>query len=293
MATATRARFLQTDAINAVRRMGVESITRSVAAAVSEAAQVQSRQLQAIGDVLSQRLASRTGMTEVHRDIGLAAQRSVLASYDQTVTARKTVPSYRLTSRNPANRRFAGGALRRALANPAFFEATSTGIRFGNIGLLDREAAHWHRLNFGAAPIGEGSRSRFNVTWSGLVIAALGLEDGPSPGFLIPRGYWVLGNEVVGSGTRGSAAFYPASELPSGIARRTLPSPARQSAGIEARNFLDAGIRRIAEELPAAYQDMYREWWEQATRGSGPLVGMAHAPRPAPQTVGVSRELLY
>jgi hypothetical protein len=291
-ATATRYGHMRTNAGVAV--MGADQLLKGVAAAVEAAGRLQSRQLQALGEVFQRGLQNGSRTRAMFEDIGLAAQRSVVQSYGQLVSARETTSYYRISPRFPRNKRYAGGALRRAIQSSSFFEATPGGIRFVNTSLLDREAKHWHRLNFGAAPRGEGSRGQFAVEWGGLVIASLGYDQDASPGFLLPRGFWVEGGERVSRGiVSGGAEFYPVGELPAGTKVRGRPNAAQRTLGIEARNFLDAGLRRIAQMLPESLQDFYTEIYEQAKRGEGPLTTVANAPRPAPQSTGVLSTFLH
>lgn len=289
--TNTRYGYQRTNA--GLSRLGADQLLLAVPAAVNAATNVQSRQLKTLAEAIERGLLDGARTRQMFQDIGEAAQRSVVASYSQVVTARETSGPYRISPNRPRNKRYAGGALRRALQSPEFFSATPLGLRFVNTSLLNKEAKHWHRLNFGAAPAGGGSRGQFEIQWSGLVLASLGYDEDASPGFMLPRGFWVLGTERV-SGPAGGAEFYPVGELPPGTHVRGRPNAARRTAGIQARNFLDAGLRRIAQMFPEAMQDLYSEMFEQAARGEGgPLSLTVDAPRPAAQSTGVRTVRLY
>lgn len=237
-------------------------------------------------------------LARAHETIARKGQDSVLRSYDQTVTGRnkRRLGPYRdvdYPANNPRNRRFADGKLRAALASQDFWEADAQGIRFINVDELNRKAKQWARLSAGAGGRGTGSRQRFEVRWGGLVVAALGLNMRPSPTFMIPKGYWFDPNsgQPVGPGARGSSQFYPLGEGPRASARQTTTAVTqegtrvriplqrrRMTAGIQARNFLDAGVRRISRELGPTYERMHKDWFDKR---------IAHV-RPSKQVIHVS-----
>lgn len=273
----------------------VLELNAGVIAAVAEADERTARQVKAVAEVFRKGVAPGE-RTRVHREIGAAAQKSVLRSYAQTVgrTPGGRYP-YRKLARQP-NKRYAGGALKKALGARNFYEASPEGLRFINITSLNRTARHWARLNAGAGPIGKGSRRRFQVRWSNLVVASLGLDQQARPGFFLPRGYWFSrqAGAVVpaGSSPTGTDEFYPMGTGPfrgrrrldgvragghsgPGLARR------RPSKGIKARNFLDAGVATIARELPKGYERMYRRLWDQGVVGPGARSQVPSAPRPS------------
>ena len=162
----------------------------------------------------------------------------------------------------PGNVRYAGGRMRAALAAKAFYKVTPTGVSWGNVALLNAAAVQWGRLNFGAQPAGTGSHMRFEVRWSNLVVATVGLDEEARPEFGM-RGYWTPGGE-----------FHPKTEGPvkagtmkgSEVTWVNKPVP----KGIKARNFIDAGLRRLVEgergtkagglpdQLRSAYVRIYR-----------------------------------
>lgn len=206
---------------------------------------------------------------DMFQRLGENAQRSMVASYGQTVTRRKTVPSYRSGSG-----RLSGGVLLRAISSPSFFHATADGLEFGDITYLDSEARHWHRINFGAGERGESESDEFPVFGT-----ALRFDDGPSPGFSMPPGVWIENGRRVPAGIRGSSQFYPTT-LDEGKGggglraalgragarsiRRGRPEAMRPTKGIEAANFMNAGLARIARDLP----DLYKALTEDLVAGA-------------------------
>lgn len=254
---------------------------------VREATTVQSRQLDAIGRIFDlNRYAGRR--QRINADIGAAAQRSAIQAYRLRRHRRGTPPS-RIAARNPRNNRFAGGALARALSSPSFYEATASGVRIINRDQLNAEAKHWRRLNFGAGAAGQGSPAprQFEVRWSGLVVAAFGLQPDVRPAFRIPRGFWIAGGQRA-SGRVEGAEFFPTGELPRGLGRIGGPAKARMTAGIAAAQFLDAPVRRMAIEFPRAYEQFYRDLYAELGRqGLTQKIGVT-APRPVLQRIRVA-----
>lgn len=200
----------------------------------------------------------------IHERVGKMAQRSVLGSYDYQVRRNQSSMSrsgYRGGYR-PAGGRLSGGVLRRALKNPQMVDAGPNHLYFINWNTLDDEAAHWYRLNFGAGARGQTSRQgRYNMLIEGqTILAGLGLKTGPSrKPVILPPGFFLDAQgqfQHRNSKRRGLDMFVPGGHRP-GVTRgrrfrRTV------TAGIEARNYLDAGVRRIALELPRAYDDLFR-----------------------------------
>ncbi len=269
----------------------VLSMGDSLAAAVAEADARTAQQVKTVSEVFARGVAPGQRQ-QMFEKIGQKAQKSVVASYDQVVTrganARGNRYPYRLQARQP-NKRYAGGRLRGALKHKRFYEATADGLRFINVDHLTRTARQWARLNAGAGPAGQGSRRRFTVTWSNLVVGAIGVEQAARPAFYLPRGYWFARGpgQVVSadSGRVGLDEFYPMGTGPFRGRRRTdtgahrTPGPyvgwgpgigkRRPSRGIRARNFLDAGAETIARQVPKGYEQLYRDLWNQGVIGKG------------------------
>lgn len=200
---------------------------------------------------------------KLFQEMGEAAQRSMLSAYGSLVTAREGPAS--ATHYRAGQGRLAGGIVARTLDDPDFFNATSLGLEWGNRELLDSAAAQWHRLNFGAGGGGEDGEE-FPVRFGGGDGTALSIDESPSKGFVMPRGIWLTneGEHVSGGANpRGSDQFFPQSRpitdgkgnvkgsiniRPEAIAGRANTSQ------IEGKHFMDAGIRRIAQDLPQVMQ---------------------------------------
>jgi hypothetical protein len=138
-----------------------------------------------------------------------------------------------------------------------FFEATPSVLYWGNVARLNQEAAQWKRINFGAGARAGTPPGRFAMQWGDFLGGALGIDPDPQPAFRLPKGYWFQpggGSRISGGARVAGAEFYPQGEQPPG--RWGRPGRARMTAGIAASNFLDAGVRRIAEEYPRAVSTM-------------------------------------
>lgn len=212
---------------------------------------------------------------QAHQDVGNAAMVSVVTGFNNRRFRRDTGPY-----RGGENR--LSGRLGRALASRSNVSASSVGLSIINEGFLDREAAHWRRLNFGA---GAGSREgiiapqQFAITWGGVAAGVLGLAEQPSAAFQIPRGFWLSsGGEVVSPNPAlGSARFYPGDPSNAGYGSGLPKQRPRITGGIASRNFIDAGVRRIANELPRAYQTLYEGHFARTSEG---LKALARQPIP-------------
>lgn len=228
-----------------------------------------SKQLVALGRWMETHARSSAETQELHQRVLLLAQRSTLASYDRT---RKGPSGYRQGTR------FSGGKLRGVLAGPSFITATPTGIGFIDANRLNNEAWQWKRLNFGAGQAGEESpRSQmYPLRISNMVVAVLGLEEGPRPAFTIPVGFFNAKNE-----------FHPgfptgAQRADGGADMRVVREPV-VTRGIRARHFLDAGIQRIGNETWPAYQEFIFDLVERGEiTNLRPVRTVTHSARPTP-----------
>lgn len=221
-------------------------------------------------------------LAEMWQRIGKNAQRSMVQSFGQLVTAREGPAS--ASHYRAGEGRLANGILLRALGRSDFFTATSDGLDFGNRAMLDSEAKHWHRVNFGAAGRGQGSTKQFNINFAGAVSGSIGFDEGPSPAFSLPAGVWIGANGQrvkSGSSPNGTDMFFPQRKVlldaggakvgtvnvrPKGILG--APNRLRPSRGIRGKNFMDAGLRRIASDVPEAFNDFLDTFLEPWQDGS-------------------------
>jgi len=223
----------------------------------------------------------RIRIKELLEPVGRAAIEAVGRAYDSEVHG----PSgYR------QGERYSGGRLRRAITSPNMYEVARDGINFINVPWLDSQAKQWYRLNFGAGKRGRQTPSprSYRIMFFGSHAGTLRLDSKPSPGFYIPAGIWVSGasGQIVmrNRSRRGKDRFLwvAGSEWPNGAAfqkfhtrgtkRRDPFQKPKLTDGIRGMNFLDAGVRKIAELAPVAYTQLITEWIDEAARSStGPF----------------------
>lgn len=232
-------------------------LRRANALAIAKGSEVASTSGKAFFAALNEYRAGKGGSRSIasaNQRIMASARTAVLESYDERVTSREHF-IYRV-----GENRNSGGALRRALEDPAMFVGSYGGLTFMNVAVLDREASHWARLNWGA---GERAGSGYSSTPVQLQVFghSLGVLTPPThvqPGFNIPKGVWVGGERATGGivkwGNR-APGFYPTS--------REVFFP---TAGIAARRFFDAAYEAIAQTMPIEYDNLLHEWIDQASR---------------------------
>lgn len=225
---------------------------------------------------------SRTETQRAHHALAKLMQVNVVRAYEQARQQfGRPTPSYR--QGGPANsaQRDAGGRMLQALQSEELFRATYDGILFGNTAFLDRSARQWHRLNFGARPAGQYTPRMYPVRFSNLAIGSFGFAgESPSDPFVIPAGWWFGGGPPTGR-------FYPYSrsgwwgentENESGAPTSYVPPYGRWTKGIRAWKFLDAAPRTLAENLGTVYENLYEVWFNQASRGRGPVSRVTKTP---------------
>lgn len=226
--------------IAAARFSLVDILKQAIAAGVPN-----ERQLKVMLEAARAEAIPRAARQQMWTEIGVAAQASLVQGYTSR-RLKRPVASYR------SGDRFAG-ALGKALRSESMWMATPFGLYFLNREVLDREAQHWRRLNFGAGAGGKErsilAPGRFPVTGLGMMI---GLEPDPRPAFLIPPGFWIgegalqfpskerVGQDAFYVGTRSAA-------LAQSAGRRM--SKVGMTRGIASRNFLDPAMRRIGREI--------------------------------------------
>jgi hypothetical protein len=234
-----------------------DDLVPQIIAATADATMRTARTVVTFGELLRQG-ASEVGpkLEAANTELARGAQEATIAAYQAARDAGRHSPAYRTSARDPRNTRYAGGLLLGALASGGFATATDKGILFGNVPLLDGAARQWARLNFGAGAAAGAGSPRFNVHWSNLVVASMGLEEAARPPFRIPRGFWINREE-----------FYPLGELPSGFSRGggvVENQEPRMTRGIRAEHWLDAGVGYIAENLGETYRNVYKQIYREA-----------------------------
>lgn len=267
-------------------------------AVVAAGNQIRNRQLPAMAEVFRRPQTDTARRTGIHERLGSNAQVAIIEAYDEMVVGTEGPAS--ATHYRAGLNRLAGGVLRRALANPRnIYTAYADGLSFINQDGLYREAAHWHRIAFGAGARGRGAHSSYTVRFGNLVAASIGIIEEPSAEFKMPPGmfYGVEDGKGVppSASRRGQDVFFPnaqkARDKRPGV--RWVPHKQRarkfgyvggmRTQGIRGENFFDAGVAVIANEFPLAYEQYYRDLFNEASRrlASGPFARLeVRAPRP-------------
>lgn len=281
---------MATDPAAQIRAVLTQNVVDGFVAAVHEAGSKGSLQFKALAQALSASAVPESLRIRVHQDIGIAAQAATIEAYESR-PERSGVAPYRVGT-DPRRTRFADGALLRALRSTGFYSATANGVAIINMDLLDRAARQWRRLNFGAGGGADKPPGHYALE---LLDASIGLSPDPRPAFALPPGFWIRNGERVAAGEAGTAAFYPRSFAiqeseagktgkrvtpVSGLGARGRATGFRMTRGIRATNFLDAGVKEVANTLAPSYLTMYQEFYRSQ-------LGRAHfdaikvvAPRP-------------
>lgn len=167
-------------------------------------------------------VSQRQGLTRLHQRVANEARQAVLVNYHRKV---QEGTSYR------GNGGRLSGRMEAALNNSDVIRSQRDGILYMNTAVLDRVAAHWRRLNYGAGRAGRtgGGNQPAPLMYNGKQIGRLRLTSPPSPAFSLPFGVWLNGTGHIvpfklglkGYGTRGDQfwLFRQAKTNPSVIAK--------------------------------------------------------------------------
>lgn len=189
---------------------------------------------------------------------------SLLRAYDTLVEGRKAVQSYQ----NKSGTRLPG-ALRTTLQSPTMAVASGTGIQYLDLSLLNSDARHWRRLNFGTqgSAVHNVSGALQPVSFDGRALFYVGSQGGPRPGFALPPGRFInpgTGLRVPYGPSEGSS--YSGSSptvdrfFPGGGGRSAV-----QSRGIQGRHFIEPAFAVFAHDFPIALKTLYDLWIADAS----------------------------
>lgn len=231
-----------------LRQILAEATTRAIAQGIEQT----NRGFVKFASRLASASGNSTDLRNAHKRVGSAMQRAVLESYGLTVEGRKVREG--LTYRSGVtgvSRRYAGGALRRALEDKRMVRADAQGIDFIDQAILNQEARHWARLNFGAGDPGGGSK-RVRLRLFGQSAGTIGFDIAPRRAFQMPTGFFVEPgsfHSVKFSGGGHRHEFVPMSTSTSG-----------HWSTIRGRHFLEAGLDALRIELPKEYEALLSKW---------------------------------
>lgn len=159
-------------------------------------------------------------ITKANEEIAEKMRLAVKTAFMTRVEGRKRVASYRV-----GQGRLSGGRLKHAVLDKSQAKADAQGITYVNQKLLNAEARHWARLNFGAGAAGAKTvqRKTYDLKFGGgkgdpvrggtkIKKVGFGSLHGSRPPFFMPLGIWGTENQQgkitrVRSGTLGRRRF--------------------------------------------------------------------------------------
>jgi hypothetical protein len=242
------------EAQQAARLVRVE-VAQALQDAFQEIGRGANRALEAFVEGMS--VGAKEDMRKVHVAIAKEMRASVQDAYARTVLGARKVPTYRRFNRFQ-------GQLFRLVRRNDLVRADEYGISYINAAAMDKEAAHWRRLNFGAGAAAGEQPGPFTIRLFGQaeINVDFGEAQRPSPAFVLPRGFFLQGGQWQrpNAGLRGHGsigAFYP---------DRMSPYRPRVTEGIRGRHFLEAGLEVLERELPIRYADLLNLWIQAGGR---------------------------
>lgn len=225
-----------------IRQMGdalVTSMPLMLRGAIRQTTAELPSMVRAMGKAMDLNKMPRERMRRTNIEIAEQARKKVAAGWYSRLPRKSPQRTKATESRQH-------GALGRALADPMMTLYTSDRvISFVNTDVLDAEASHWYRVNYGAvgSRYGEGPQPRtFVVRLNGQTVGQFRDDSPPDPTSWIPRvRYWSGGQ------------LYPKST-------DVVASP----FGARAARFLDIGQQVIAKEAPRAYTELFGKYLREA-----------------------------
>ena len=231
-------------------------VARALERAVNEGLKGVGDQLEKFGEAM--KVQPTQDMDRAHQDIAENMRQAVRSAYETNVENVRKVEPYTRSSR-------LSGHLSRVVRRKDLVTADAAGISFVDQNVMDKEAAHWRRLNFGAGEQAGPQSQPHPLRLFGEVLGTASLGEGPSRAFVLPKGFFIQGGKAVlphskyrGAGSEGRF-----------VASRKSPYHPAVTVGIRGRQFLDAGLEVLERELPIRYSDLLNEWvqrgWESGS----------------------------
>lgn len=236
--------------VDALIRIEVARVLHLVVEEVGDAAITQFRAFAAGMDV-----GAKGDLTKVHKAIAQNAREAIQDAYIANVESVRKTDSYQRSSR-------LSGRLERVMRRRDLVRGDAEGVHFISESVLDKEAAHWRRMNFGAGGVAGPARESVPIRLFGETLARADFGLGPSPAFKLPKGFFLQGGGAVlpHPDYRGAGSVAPF--VPS---RRSPYRPA-VTVGIRGRHFLEAGLDSVAYDFPIKYADLMQDWILRGSR---------------------------
>lgn len=247
-------------------------------------------------EAVGQNLGNERDLLRVHQEVAEMMRANVRRSFSAQF---KGGNRYR-----QGQGRISGGILREAIFDNSLVAATPRGINFVDEGRLSRTAAHWARMNFGAKGAGMPDRKRtmYPIRFDDANVGRIGFNVGSRPAFSMPPGMWFSQEgKRVRPGEKGPAdRFIPTRATAKrqtepylytnrgetvGRARKKTVSLGlhnKPTRGIRGREFLNPGVRTLAEQLPPRYMTLMEGWIKGAKKGMKFSPNVRVSPRRGP-----------
>ncbi len=152
------------------------------------------------------------------------------------------------------------GGIGRAVRNSKFGTADETGIFFADQSILNKEARHWRRLNFGT--VGRSTKPRvFKLAFDGQA-QEFGFNDSPRPGFVMPAGYFLHGSASLFpplSKYKGANTLNPFVPLPA-IGSRPVPPGSDIGTTVSGKRQRRLLGTSVTPDQRRAYESARKAW---------------------------------
>lgn len=200
-------------------------------------------------------IGAKGDLNRVHVEIAAEVRQAVSDAYRSEVESQRLTQPYQRFNRRSG---YLGSVIRRR----DLVRADSGGLHFINQDALDKEAAHWARLNFGAGSEAGPQPGAVPIRLFGQETLEARLPYGPSPGFVLPKGFFIHGGRarLPNSDHRGRGST--GNFIPS----RKSPYEPTLTVGIRGRHFLEAGLEEMSRQFPIKYADLLNEWIQRGGR---------------------------
>lgn len=183
--------------------------------------------------------SDKKDIKQANKRLAEAAQKTALARYDERRAASDTPGQYR-----EGQGRISGGRLRAAIAAGDFVYSDANGFAVGNVTSLNKEAAHWARINWSAGQQAT-DYGTIRVRFDDTTVASIAANQTKAPLWNIPAGAYFKGRELHISG-RG------------GMAGRQIKK------AHEPYHFIERGFDAAAKQFGPEYETMMFNWLQKS-----------------------------
>lgn len=191
--------------------------------------------------LVNTKAGSKKDIRQANERLVKAGQAASLKRYDQRRAASDTPGQYRMSAG-----RISGGRLRRAIASKGFISFDANSIGIGNVAKLNKEAAHWARINWSAGPQ-QGNSPQIRLRFDDRIVATIAADRRPAPLWNIPQGAYFNSVGEMHINTRGAGM-----------------SAGPIKAAHNPYHFIEAGFQEIAVRFGPEYETMMFGWLQKS-----------------------------